>query len=146
MTSYKEIYEMKEPISHILKKAAGLPKGKAQAEFLANHPKANVLAGFLQLAVNKNIKWLLPEGDPPYKPAEHEEWGILFQESRRMYLFLEGGHPTLKQTQREKIFIEILQSVHPDDAKLLLLLKDQKLPEGLDAKSVAKAFPGIDGT
>lgn len=142
--SYKEIYEMKEPISHILKKAAGLPKNK-QAEFLATHPKATLLSQFLHLAVNKNIKWLLPEGEPPYKPAVHEEWGILYQESRRMYLFLEGGHATLRQQQREKIFIEILESVHPDDAKLLLLLKDQKLPEGLDEKQVIKAFPGIDG-
>lgn len=135
---------MKEPISHILTKAAGLPKTK-QAEFLQTHPKANLLASFLQLAVNKNIKWLLPEGEPPYKPAQHEEWGILYQESRRMYLFLDGGHPTLKQTQREKIFIEVLESVHPDDAKMLILLKDQKLPVGLDEKQIVKAFPGIDG-
>ena len=144
MTSYKEIYAMKEPISHILKAAAGLPKNK-QAEFLQSHPKSQLLASFLQLAVNKNIKWLLPEGEPPYKPAQHAEWGILYQESRRMYLFLEGGHPTLKNRQREKIFIEVLESVHPDDAKLLILLKDQKLPEGLDEKQVIKAFPGIDG-
>jgi hypothetical protein len=142
--SYKEIYAMKEPISHILNKAAGLPKAK-QAEFLQTHPKAQLLASFLQLAVNKNITWLLPEGAPPYKPAEHDEWGILYNESRRMYLFLEGGHPTLSQTKRERIFIEVLESVHADDAKLLLLLKDQKLPEGLDEKQVIKAFPGIDG-
>ncbi len=142
--SYNEIIAMKEPISHILNKAAALPKNK-QAEFLRDHPKAQLLASFLQLAVNKNIKWLLPEGDPPYKPAEHDEWGILYQESRRMYLFLEGGHPTLTQHKRERIFIDVLESVHKDDAKLLLLLKDKKLPEGLDEKQVIKAFPGIDG-
>ena len=62
-----------------------------------------------------------------------------------MYLFLEGGHPTLPQLKREKLFIEVLESVHPDDAKFLLLLKDKKLPEGLDVKQVVKAFPGIDG-
>lgn len=135
---------MKEPVSHILKKAAALPK-KDQAEFLRTHPRATMLAGFLQYAVNKNIKWLLPEGEPPYTPAEHDEWGILYAESKRMYLFIQGGHPTLKQVQREKIFIEVLEAVHPDDAKLLLLLKDQKLPEGLDEKQVVKAFPGIDG-
>lgn len=134
---------MKEPISHIIQKAAGLPKAK-QAEYLSTHPKREVVSKFLHLAVGKNVKWLLPEGDPPYRPAVHDEWGILYQEARRMYLFLEGGHPTLKQRQREKIFIEVLESVHPDDAKLLLLLKDKKLPEGLDVKQVIKAFPGID--
>lgn len=135
---------MKETISHILAQAAGLPQPK-QADFLANHPKSQILSQFLQLAVNKNIKWLLPEGEPPYKPALHDEWGILAQEGRRMYLFLEGGHPTLPQQKRERIFIEILESVHADDAKLLILLKDQKLPEGLSEKAVVKAFPGIDG-
>lgn len=135
---------MKEPISHAVQKAAGLPKPK-QAEYLAAHPKADLISKFLHLAVNPNVKWLLPEGDPPYKPAQHEEWGILYQESRRMYLFLEGGHPDLSQLKREKIFIEVLESVHPDDAKFLLMIKDKKLPEGLDVKQVVKAFPGIDG-
>lgn len=135
---------MKEPISHVLQKAAGLPKNK-QGEYLASHPKANLIASFLHLALNENVKWLLPEGDPPYRPAQHDEWAIMYNESRRMYLFLEGGHPNLSQLKREKIFIEVLESVHPDDAKLLLLIKDKKLPEGLDAKAIIKAFPGIDG-
>lgn len=136
---------MKEPISHVLKKAAQLPKAK-QGEFLSTHPKAQLIASFLHLSMNEKVVWLLPEGDPPYKPAEHDEWGILAKESRRMNIFLQGGgYDDMRPAKREKIFIEVLESVHADDAKLLLLLKDKKLPEGLDAKSIAKAFPGIDG-
>jgi len=136
---------MKLPISHILTQAAGLPKNK-QAEFLQTHPKAQMISSFLHLAMGANIVWLLPEGAPPYKPAEHDEWGILAKESRRMAIFIKGGqYDDLKQTRREKIFIDILEAVHKDDAKLLLLLKDKKLPEGLDPKQVVKAFPGIDG-
>lgn len=143
--TYREICEMKTPISHILTKAAQLPKNK-QGEFLAEHPRAQLIAGFLHLALNEAVKWNLPEGDPPYKPAEHDEWGILAKETRRMNIFLVGGgYDEMKQSKREKVFIEILESVHADDAKLLLLLKDKKLPEGLDAKSIIKAFPGIDG-
>jgi hypothetical protein len=136
---------MKQPISHILTHAAQLPKNK-QAEFLAGHEKAHLLAGFLNLAVNKNVKWLLPEGDPPYNPSNLDEWGMLIKETRRMNIFIAGGgYDDIAQNRREKVFIEILEAVHRDDAKLLLLLKDKKIPEGLDLKQIEKAFPGITG-
>jgi hypothetical protein len=42
------------------------------------------------------------------------------------------------------MFIELLQTVCPDDAKLLIAVKDKKLPfEGLSAKTVLKAFPNL---
>jgi hypothetical protein len=42
------------------------------------------------------------------------------------------------------MFIEVLQSVDPEDAKLLLAIKEKKLPyKGLNSKLVQKAYPGI---
>lgn len=136
---------MKTPISHIMTAAASLPKNK-QAEFLQNHPKAHILAGFLNLAVNKNVVWLLPEGAPPYKPSDLDEWGVLVKETRRMGIFIKGGgYDDIASVKREKVFIEILEAVHKDDAQFLLLIKDKNLPEGLDLKAISKAFPGITG-
>ena len=134
---------MKQPISHILSAIAQLPKNK-QAEALAGHPQAHLLAGFLKLAVNKNVSWLLPEGAPPYNPSNLNEFSILIKETRRMNIFIAGGgYDNIAPNKRERVFIEILESVHADDAKLLLLLKDKKIPEGLDIKQIEKAFPGI---
>jgi hypothetical protein len=68
----------------------------------------------------------------------------LFAEIRRLYLFLKGGNPNLTKLRRETLFIELLESVHPSDAKILIAIKDKKLPyKGLTAKLVKEAFPGL---
>lgn len=105
----------------------------------------NAIRTILKYSFDPNIKWLLPEGAPPYKPCEfpHQEQ-MLYGEIRRLYLFLEGGNPNLKPLKREMMFIEILQSIDPEDAKMLIAIKDKKFPyKGLKAKTVQKAFPGI---
>ena len=72
-------------------------------------------------------KFILPEGDPPYKPAA-EPLGMtptnLFSELRRLYIFCRAD---LKPLKRESLFVSFLEGVHPDEAKLLLAVKDQKL-------------------
>jgi hypothetical protein len=59
-------------------------------------------------------------------------------------LFIEGGNPNLNQIKRESLFISVLENVHPEDAKLLLSMKEKKLPySGLNSKLILKAFPGL---
>ena len=57
-------------------------------------------------------------------------------------MFVEGGAPNLNPKRREKMFIDTLEMVHPDDAKMLLQLKDGKL-KGLNEGIVREAFPGF---
>lgn len=105
----------------------------------------NAIRTVLNVTFNPSIKWALPDGDPPYNACEypHQE-SMLYNEIRRLYLFLEGGNVNLKQAKREAMFIEVLQSIDPQDAKMLLAMKDKKLPwKGLTAKTVQEAFPGI---
>jgi hypothetical protein len=69
---------------------------------------------------------------------------ILYHEVRRFYLFVEDGHPTLTQPQREKLFTALLSMVASDDAELLMSIKDKKLPyPGLTKAIVKKAFTDI---
>ena len=68
----------------------------------------------------------------------------LYNEERRLYLFIKGGHPNLKSVRREEIFIQVLESVHPREAKVLLAVKEKNLPyKGLTKKLVDEAFPGL---
>jgi len=96
-----------------------------------------------------NVKWLLPEGDPPYKPAADgvDVQGQFVSELRKLYLFVEGNTDTqrnLKQVKRETLFIEMLENIDPGDAKVLLGMKDRKLPfKGITRKLVAEAFPNL---
>jgi len=92
---------------------------------------------------------LLPEGNPPYKEVgpDVDAQGRLVQELRKLYLFIEGDTDTqknLKQVRREQLFIEMLESVDPGDAKVLLGMKDGKLPfKSITKKLVAEAFPNL---
>jgi len=50
----------------------------------------------------------------------------------------------LTQAKRESLYIGMLESIDPDDAKVLLAMRTRKLPyKGLTQKLVAEAFPGI---
>lgn len=72
-------------------------------------------------------KFILPEGEPPFKPAA-EPLGMtptnLFSELRRMYVFCRED---LKPIKRESLFISFLEGVHPTEAKMLIAVKDQSL-------------------
>jgi hypothetical protein len=72
-------------------------------------------------------KFILPEGEPPFKPAA-EPMGMtptnLFNELRRMYVFCREDLTPLK---REGLFISLLEGVHPLEAKMLIAVKDQEL-------------------
>lgn len=69
----------------------------------------------------------LPEGEPPFKPTA-EPMGMtptnLFSEARRMYIFCRKDLTPLK---RESLFISMLEGIHPDEAKVVIAMKDQKL-------------------
>lgn len=90
-------------------------------------------------------KFALPEGTPPYTPYTSEPVPYrLYNEMRRMYLFIEDGHPTLKQNKREELFIELLETIDPKDAELIIAIKDKKTPwKKLARNVVVKAFPDL---
>jgi hypothetical protein len=80
-----------------------------------------------EYAFEPSKKMILPEGDPPFKPAV-EPMGMtptnLFSELRRLYVFCRQDLIPLK---RESLFISLLEGVHPEEAKVLIAVKDQNL-------------------
>ena len=107
------------------------------------------LKTILVYTYNPNIKWLLPDSDPPYKelPENADQESRLVSELRKLYLFVEGDSPTkrnLKQAKREELFISLLEVIDPMDAKVVLAMKTGKLPyKGLTRNLVAEAFPNL---
>ena len=100
----------------------------------------------LKAAFDPNIKWKVPEGDVPYEENDAPtgtEHTWLKQESHRLYHFLEGGNNEIKQFQREKMFVQMLEGLNKDEAKLLISIKDRKLNtkyKGLTSNLVKEAF------
>lgn len=135
---------MRPSLSEIIRKACGLKTEDEQIEYLHNN-QSEQLMQILQWTFDKRVKWLLPEGDPPYTPCPFlDQESMLYNECKRLYLFVEGGPDGLTPLKREALYIGILEAVHPDDAKLLLSMKTRRLPfDGLTVETINKAFPGL---
>jgi hypothetical protein len=87
------------------------------------------------------VEWLLPDGAPPYKPFEgHDQEGRFYTEIRKLYLFVKGGNDELTKVRREHLFIQMLEAIDKDDAKLLIQMKDRKL-QGITKEVIKDAIP-----
>jgi len=91
---------------------------------------------------------MLPEGTVPYKPNEAPkgtEHTSLRSEQRTFYNFVKGGNDKLSKTRRELIFIQILEGLHPEEADLLILVKDKALINrySINRGHVEEAYPDI---
>jgi len=135
---------MKKTIYSILKECAEIKSVKERVDKLQNTCPP-IVQSLLKYAFDPSIKFLLPEGDPPYKPCEFlDQESRLYSEARLMYLFIEGGNPNLTKLKREMLFIQLLEGVHKDDAVLLCYIKDKKLPfRTISSDIVKKAFPSL---
>jgi hypothetical protein len=96
-------------------------------------------------------QWLLPDTEPPYKPNDPSTdlEGQFYGDIERFYLFrLPGpdgsniGHPTLTQARRETLYVQVLESVAPKDAKLILEITKNKI-KGVPISVVSEAFPDL---
>jgi len=135
-------YKM-ESVSKVLEKINGIKKKEERVAALRQNSNYTVRS-ILQGMFDANVKFPMPEGAPPYKPSQFDEPKALHNEVSRFYLLMEGGNPNLKPIKREQIFIQMLEGVSPDDAKLLIAMKDKKSPyKNITKDIVMEAFPGL---
>lgn len=135
---------MRLGIFQILEETSKLKGNEEKINFLRTN-SSPALQQILKYALDPSIVWDLPEGAPPFNPCIYPAQEMrLFAETRRLYLFLKGGNPNLTKLKREALYIELLESIHPEDAKLLVSIKDKKIPyKGINAKLIKEAFPGL---
>lgn len=92
------------------------------------HKSNAAIKMLLEYAFLPEKKMDLPEGAPPFKedaaPIGMAPANIV-QEIRRLYIFLKERD--LPKLRREQLFIQMLESVHPSEARLLLAVKDQNI-------------------
>lgn len=112
---------MKKYLVEMLKEINDNPKA------IENYKSEFLLKALFAHAFLDSHKWLLPEGEPPFKPAP-EPMGMtetnLYTEAKRLYVFMK---PELTPIKRETLFINLLEGIHPEEAKVVIAVKDQKL-------------------
>jgi len=100
----------------------------------------------LKGAFDPKIEWDLPPGTPPYIANEAPagtEHTYLDIEAKRLYNFAVGGNAELNKIRKETLFIQMLEGLHVDEAKVLIDMKNKTLNKtykGLTSEMVKEAF------
>tara|TARA_Y100000310_G_scaffold262804_1_gene272619 strand:- start:816 stop:1301 length:486 start_codon:yes stop_codon:yes gene_type:complete len=118
--------------------------------------KVEILQKYEDLSLKTLFIWnfddtvisVVPEGDVPYKENEvpiGTDHTSLRREYKHLYNFVKGGNDGLSSLRRETMFIQMLEGLHPEEAKILCLVKDKRLQSKykLTYDVVAEAYPDI---
>ena len=133
----------------ILTAASKLKTKKDKIELLQKYGQRADFMYILRGAYAKNIEWLVPDGDLPPGTSFNQAPSIDTADDRlirayRQFQYLVKGGPDMKQSKREDIYLNMIRSLHIDEAKLLMSIVSKKLPyKGITKKLVAEAFPNV---
>ena len=103
----------------------------------------------LQLNYHPSVKWLLPPGSPPYTPATQGDMtsNSLHYEVKKLDYYTDPSPHSLDELpmlRRESMFVGLLERLDPQDAILLIAIKDKKLSyKGLTYKLVKDTWPDL---
>lgn len=134
-----QVFEMFEEVSKTKTKSERI-------KVLLKYKDVPAFKDILRGTFDDSLVFLLPEGKPPYTPNIPESVpSSLLKKHRDFGYFVQGGPGTnLPSFRREKMFIDLLESVHPADAELVLSMVAKKTPvKGLTKKNVQEAFPNL---
>lgn len=103
----------------------------------------------LKINFDPNVKFQLPEGEPPFKKDKDLPVGYgdtnLYKEARRFYIWIDPN-VNLNKIKKETLFIQMLEGLHWSESELICIVKDKKLSEkykSLTADLINEAFPGL---
>ena len=124
--------------SEIFSVANGISSDEERVNYLRQNATKAVRA--LLIYNFSDTKFLLPEGRPELRTEEDfnpqrgyvegvDDGATLNYEMRKMYLFIDGGHPNLTSLKRESLWHELVNSLHPSEADDLWHMKDKKLQD-----------------
>jgi hypothetical protein len=131
-----------------------IDKAKSQKERgeLLTQNKTDHLENMLWYTFHPDVKFLLPESDPPFiAQAEDPRSTMLYGQIRKFRYFVEGPGGTdfcaganIDPSRREVMFITMLESVTPREAKMILGVKNKDLGiSGLTYRLVQETFPHL---
>jgi hypothetical protein len=118
--------------------------------------KIEILREYDDLALKAILIWnfdptaisVIPEGPVPYKENEvpvGTDHTSLRREWKNLYHFVKGGNDRLSAIRRETMFIQLLEGLHPEEAKIICLVKDKDLESKykITYDMVQQAYPDI---
>ena len=108
----------------------------------------DALTAILIWNFDDSITSVVPDGEVPYEKNDvpiGTDHTTLRREWKNLYNFVKGGNDTLSSIRRETMFIQMLEGLHPEEAKIICLVKDKRLTEQfkITYDMVKEAYPDI---
>ena len=136
-------------------------KTKAKKVEILQEYKSPALTKILLCNFASTISFCFPEGKTPYRPLDRPkgvEHQFLYTEHRMLEKFIKKTvngvtwygcsnrtAPQMQQLKKEQLWIQILESLHPEEAAVLDLVKDGLLNTKykITKQNVIDAFPEL---
>ena len=134
------VHEIFEQVS---KQRSAAKKVEALKEY-----RSDAIVSLLIWNFDDTVISMLPDGEVPYNKSEAPlgtDHTSLRKEWRNLYHFVKGGNDSLSKTRRESMFIQMLEGLHPEEADIIVLVKDKSLGSKfkITRANVEAAFPDI---
>ena len=118
------------PFIHEILDLASKQRSRAKKIEILQEYRNDALTSLFIWNFDDTVVSLLPEGDVPYKENDvpvGTDHTSLRREWKHLYNFVRGGNNALSGLRRESMFIQMLEGLHPEEAKILCLVKDKNL-------------------
>jgi len=147
-------------ISEVLQRVSNA-KTKDEKINILHEYKSPALTKILLCNFAKSITFMFPEGKTPYTASDMPagtEHQMLIREHRLLEKFIKKNingvivygcsgspRPSIQQLKKEALWIQLLESLHQDEADILDLIKDKKLTDRykITRQNVIDAFPEL---
>lgn len=133
-------------ISEVLKNTSKLKTKKERMEYLKSNDTP-ALRDIIRINYDEDIVSLVPAGNPPYKKDDAPDGhnlSTLHQKYRDFVYFFKGPYTNMNQMKRETMFIGLLESLHGDEAEMLVLAKDKSLKyKGITKLLCKEVWPNL---
>ena len=136
------------PFIHEVLELASNQRSRAKKVEILQEYESDALKALFIWNFDDTVISMIPEGQVPYKQNEvpvgtyHTS---LRREWKHLYNFVKGGNDSISSLRRETMFIQILEGLHPEEAKILCLVKDKALQSKykITYEVIAQAYPDI---
>ncbi len=147
-TAVKRVKLPPNPFIHEILELVGEQRTKAKRVEILKEYRDDSLTAILIWNFDERVQSAVPDGQVPYKENEvpvGTDHTSLRREWKNLFHFIKGGNDELSSLRRETMFIQMLEGLHPEEAKIICLVKDKNLTEKykVTRELVAEAFPDI---
>ena len=108
--------------------------------------KYSYFTDYLRCAFDDTIEFLLPQGRPPYTPSNESAYPSSWKKKHLQLAYFVKGlkADSMNAVKRESMFIQLLESIHPEDALHISNLTSKKCTvSGLTKEVVQEALPNL---